>query len=417
MQTRLKSGVLQLTLGIGIIIGVLCMAMIMVVYYAKLFFLQHSVNDNLASNATSGIHYLMAEGKNFPYNKTRTLDLFHEEIDTVELTRRRWGLFDLVTTRSIRGNHEVVKSALLAAETDTITQSCLYIPNSNALIYMVGTALLRGNAYLPGRGLTPGSIKNNNFKSDRLIYGKMKKSNEHLPFMDTLYIHALQEILNGRDSMYHLKDIPENENRKHFSFDDLQPNYYYSSSSLHIDDSLSGNLIIHSATKVTITSTARLNDVIVMAPEIEILPGFNGRLQCIATEYIDVGEGSKLLYPSALVLAGKEMDSLIVVRSGAVVEGYAIIAGYNAYTGNAGLFKIEKDAVFHGIGYINCAAEIEGEVWGHLSIQSFNASEGTADYPNHFMDGTIDRTKCSVYMPAALLWGNSGKRIIAKWLP
>jgi hypothetical protein len=234
--------------------------------------------------------------------------------------------------------------------------------------------------------------------------------------MDTLYIHALQLLLQGRDSMYHVRDAAENETRKHFSFDEIQPNYYFSSSGIEMNDSLSGNLIVHSAVKITITPEANLKDIIVMAPEIEILPGFKGRLQCVATHYIDVGEDSKLSYPSALVLAGREMDSLIVVRSGAIVEGYVMVAGYDAYTGTNALFKIEKGAVFHGFGYINGAAEIEGSAWGHLSIREFRASEGRAVHQNYFFDGEIDRARCSIHMPALLSWGNNGRKVIAKWL-
>src|SRR5690606_33781370 len=81
---------------------------------------------------------------------------------------------------------------------------------------------------------------------------------------------------------------------------------FYSISEIQLDNvKLTGHIIVHSQTKIVVSQTASLNDIVLIAPEIEIKDFVSGKFQAIATKIIDVGKQVQLDYPSALIVKSK----------------------------------------------------------------------------------------------------------------
>ena len=415
LHFRVRAGILQLTLGISIIISILCASMIMLAYYTKLHFLDHEIGLKLRNNALSGINYLMSSDRaSTNFNATHTIDLFGDGTDSVNLTRKPWGIFELVVSNAIQGKRKSSRTAMVAYSVNEQGKSALYIPDNNAPVYLAGNALLKGIVYASSRKFSSGYVDGKDYKRDRFVYGDIKKSEVTIPNLDTILLREIKNVLELNTNSYALVSVdrlPVNA-----SFSDSGTQHYHTSQSIDLEDSICGNLIIQSAIKIRVTAHAKLSDVILIAPDIDIDKGFNGSIQCFAERSITVGAESFLQYPSALVLIGGEKDSTIVIGREAMVQGYVIIQGYDKTIGSRGTLKIEDKGVLHGMAYINGSSDIQGSLWGHLTTRTTQVKLQSTIYGNHILNGEINALKRSAFLPASGLWGNSKEMVIAKWL-
>jgi hypothetical protein len=417
LRFKVKAGVLQLALGIGVIISVICSSMILLVFYGNLFLLEQTIETTVLENSLSGIQFGIAARSSLTFNEKIKTDLFADGTDSIEVCRKPWGIFELVTSKAWRGKHEATRSALITAQPDTLGRSVIYTPDNNTPIYLAGSASIVGTAYLSERKLSPGFVNGKSYSGETLIQGDVLKSQSSLLTLDTGLINQVKNLLMGNSGSYRRNSLSLLPVRQDLSFNDELVNYYATNQSIDLSDSLRGNLIIHSAIKVRVTAEAVLSDIILIAPDIDIDNGFKGSLQCFATRSITVGKDCRLNYPSALVLLGGGADSVIVIKSDAVVVGQAIVEGYGQNLGGKGKLKIEKGGLLHGMAYVNARAEILGSLWGHITAKSFIVQLGSSDYANHILDAEINYTKRSPYLPGSLLWANSKQISIAKWMP
>jgi hypothetical protein len=413
---RVQAGVLQLTLGISVVIAVLCASIILLAYYTKITFLQQDISLKLRNNAISGINYVMAQRTSLPFNQFKSWDLFGEETDSVTILRKPWGIFEVAVAIARQGQHTAVKSAMITALPDAAGQAALYIPDNNAPVYLVGKTSITGTVYASSRKFSTGFIDGKGYERDKLIDGEVKKSESLIPKVDTVLLYEIKLMMQTQTGAYNLKFSDRLPVGKRISFETPETEYYFSNQSIDLEDSLAGNIIIQSAIKIRVTASARLSDVILLAPDIDIDKGFEGNLQCFATRSITVGAESKMKYPTTLALIGGEQDSTIVIRRDAEVQGVVIIPGHDQTIGSRGVFKIEEKGVFHGMAYINGAADIQGSLWGHMTTRTTQVRIESTVYGNHILNGEINAEKRSEHMPASLLWANSKALIIAKWL-
>jgi hypothetical protein len=416
LRYRARSGVLQLALGIALVISVLCSSIILLAYYSKLSFTHQEIGKRLTDNATSGIQYGMANRDVLQFNKAERIDLFGEMIDSVEIVKRPWGIFELISARAFLGNHVVRRSAFMGAIPDKIGQAIIYTPDNNAPVYLSGNTSIKGNVFASERKFSSADIEGRDFRGDRFVYGDIMRSDSKMPKLDTTLISELKSLLLQKENIYQLNPAAGLMPKSNPDFNGPS-RYYFTEQSLDITDSIQGNVIIHSLMKVHISSGAKLADIIIVAPVIDIDEGFQGSIQCFASEMITLGKGSLLKYPSALVLVGDENDSTIVVKEGAEIDGFVIIAGYDQTTGSKATFKIEKGGSMHGMAYINGAADIQGRLWGHITSRSFEAATTRwTVYGNHILDGEFDGIKRSPYLQASLLWGGTKALKVTKWI-
>lgn len=413
---KVKSGVLQLTLGISLVISLLCASIILIVYYGKLTFLQHDIENRLRDNAASGIQYTMGNRTGMSFNTLSSIDLFGDGNDSVELVRQPWGIFELFKARATQGNHYCEKAALIAAIPSDVGLAAMYIPDNNAPLYLVGNTSIHGTVYGPDRKFAPGYIDGKGYEKSKLFDGDLKKSERLIPPLDTTLLIEMRSLLLNRESSYRLTEVDRMPIDSMVSFGEASTARYYSNQSIDIDDSISGNVIIQSAIKIRIGARAVLTDVIIVAPDVDIDNEFKGTVQCFAERSIVVGASCVLKYPSALVLCGASRDSTIIIRHDAIVEGAVVIPGHDQTIGSRAVFKLEKNATFHGMAYVNAGADIQGRIWGHITARSFQTNLNGAVYGNNLMNAEIDGTKRSPAMPATLLWGHTKELVIAKWL-
>lgn len=416
-SVRVRGGVLQLTLGISVIIAVLCSAIILLAYYSRLSMLTGEINTSLRDNANSGIQYLMATRETSPFFSSQAIDLFDEGIDSVVVTRLPWGLFEVYCARASRASHAHASSAIITGGIGELTASTLYIPENNATVYLAGKAQVSGIVRMSERQFSSGSAAGRYFEGKRLLNGRYLLSESRMPALDTVLLKFARQWLEGSAKSGNLSQLdmlpPAGAV---FSFSTGVINILSQPESIEIRDSLQGNIVIHSGTSVKIYRGAYLSDVIILAPKIEIEEGFEGRGQFIAEKSVTVGENVKLAYPSALAVLGMGTDSLIQISKGSVVEGVVVIPGYGRNQDSNAQFRIESGAALHGVAYINAWADVQGSIRGHLTTKRVQAKVDQAVYYNVILDADLSFERKSPDMPASLLWGNGPANVVARWV-
>jgi hypothetical protein len=363
----------------------------------------------------SGIQYGMAMKEDLAFGDLNTVDLFGEEIDTVDIIRKPWGIFEMIVSTARHYNHSVSKAALIAAYPDSYGKAAIYAPENNSPIYLVGKATIVGDAYLPERKFATGYINGKDYNGKKLHTGKAQKSTATILPLDSVLITELSAIISQQTGGYNLNHLTSLPPKAEFPFVSNSSNYLFTTTQMLLSESLKGNLIVHSTERLRVSADAKLSDIILIARDIEIEDGFKGNIQCFASRTITVGRDCELEYPSALVLMNGA-DSLIVIRDNARVNGYVVIPGVDQTVGGRGTFKLEKKGILHGMAYVNGAADIQGSVWGHITVKQFLASSGTGRYSSHILDGKISSESKSIFFPATSLWANAKELTIAKWL-
>ncbi|MCF6296663.1 MAG: hypothetical protein L3J08_01545 [Flavobacteriaceae bacterium] len=162
---------------------------------------------------------------------------------------------------------------------------------------------------------------------------------------------------------------------------------------------LTGNIIIQSKTIIRVNNSAKLKDVILVAPRIEIDDGVIGNFQAIATKNISLGKNCSLFYPSALILAEEYTDivnatkqekiSQITIASNSEVKGlvcYLCDKTPNLYKPQ---ILVEENAVIKGELYCEQNLELKGKVEGMVYTKGFIANQFGSIYQNHIYNAKI----------------------------
>ena len=164
---------------------------------------------------------------------------------------------------------------------------------------------------------------------------------------------------------------------------------------------LIGNIIVHSGAKIRIYPSANLTDVILIAPEIEILNNVEGTFQAFATDKIVMGKNCRLKYPSALVvyeknkrsdsvnMANNEQIEQIEIHSDSEVRGIVCFLSNNEQNNYKAQVFIDKNASVLGEVYCDKNVELKGDVIGSIFTNGFIANEYGSVYQNHIYNGRI----------------------------
>ena len=218
---------------------------------------------------------------------------------------KRHGVIPVVTAGTVMGNDTVVSCHLVGCGRKDNT--ALYIPDKGVKSAYSGVVHFFGDVYVPGAYLNsaivvkePGKLTND---------GLMNKSEYMLP-------KPLDAVIDGASgiTVVHkelVEVLKEGSVTNSFRSEPVEINVQGGLSGI----SIRGNVIITSADSLVVSSTAHLEDVIIIAPKVSFEAGFSGSVQVFANKSITVGSGARLEYPSVLYINSADASartSLIV---------------------------------------------------------------------------------------------------------
>lgn len=423
---KIKAGALQFVLFVGAIIAVMLMSFLLLTHTHKHF---ENKTDILVELLES-VNYGMEASLNEDFAQYEKYQI-HKESDipiTIHVEREFWGVFEKRTVETIHNNSSYSKTALVGAK-DIGEIVALYVKDHQRPVILAGKSQISGNAFLPEQGLKMGNIYGNSYNRPQLLYGRQMKSDSLLPKLSEELIGQIKRISGDRY-------IPEGEIISNIPLAGIKNSFesetkIYKERTVRLENiELTGNIIIIAEHRIEVKSSAKLKDVLLIAPEIVVDNWVKGNFQAIASESILIGKKTELSYPSALVLNKKSKVSEIGVntqvsynqRPDVYLDAYAYVAGAiialdptstPTYTP---LVSIETNAKVLGEVYCSKNLELKGRINGMVSTDGFIALENGSVYQNHLYDGVINNRRLTPMYAGILLKSRESNKKIMKWL-
>ena len=412
IRLKIKAGALQLTLFISVVIALLLGAFILYVQLQDRIEKQHSFVKEAINNAQKGIEY----GLKNKLTINDSMFLLEDDGRSIKLKSSHWGMFEKITSQAIIKNFQFNKVAFIGTQKDSDKNLALQLADFNKPLVLVGRTNIQGNVLLPKQGVKAGYIAGIPFYGSHLIDGK------------TSVIHQLPKFSSEKKK--YLKNIfskPNtdsdfiNLNKKHAwknSFLD-KTKVIYSNSAIHLEGvDLKGNIIIQSATKITVFDSSNLTDILLVAPTIEIKDRVVGTFQAIASEELFVDEGVKLEYPSSLILVESNKEDskpFMEISKGTVIKGMLVYLGKDQIHNNKTQLFLNKSAEIVGEVYCDKNIDLQGSIYGSVYAANFIARQSGSIYQNHIYNGTVLIDKLpNEYVGMSFV--TSSNKSVLKWM-
>lgn len=413
--TKIKAGALQYVLIISVIIAILLLAFMLLINLQKQTATKQDFYKQTIFNVMNGFEYL--SNSEITYDETTSQQFSENTKENTQLLKKKWGLFDVGVVTSTIGKQTFEKIALLGGKQEE--RDALYLQDNNTPLVLVGNTKIVGNVRLPRQGVKPGNIAGTSFYGNTLIAGNQHTSTSQLPSIPNFeQIETIVSYFYSNDS---IQPIVLEEHTKRVQSFKKKTLLYESPGTIKLRNiSLKGNILIRSFSKIIVKSTTNLEDVLLIAPAIEIQEHTEGNFQAFASKTIEVGKASKLKYPSALVLIGKTNkqtpENRILLAEQVQYKGILCYKEKEQLEERSYQPQIIVKNDTEVVGEIYCEGNLEmlGTVKGTVVTKEFLTNQNGSTYINHIYHGVINEKE----LPAAYvgLKQESNQQGIAKWL-
>jgi len=412
IKLKIKAGALQLTLFISIVIALLLGAFILYIQLQDKVEKQHYFVQETINNAQKGIEYGLRN--KLPVNDS--ISLLGDDDKSIKVKSSYWGMFTKVTSEATIKKFKFKKVAFIGVKKDSEKKTALHLVDFNKPLVLVGNTNIQGNVFLPAQGVKAGYIAGVPFYGTQLIKGEISIGNQ-LPQFSSEKKNYLKDIFTIPKTDSDFIDL--NTRREWQNSFNEKTKAVYSNSVIHLERiNLKGNIKIQSATKIIIDPSAKLTDVLIIAPIIEIKDNVVGSFQAVASEELIVNEGVILEYPSALVLTESDkegVESLMKISKGCHIKGVLVYLGTDVFNNNKTQLFLDHGSEVTGEVYCNKNIELQGSVYGSVFVANFIAKQSGSIYLNHIYNGSILIDELSNEYVGLSFAKNSNKSIL-KWM-
>jgi cytoskeletal protein CcmA (bactofilin family) len=419
LQAKLKGGVLFTVLIISTVITTITATLIFVAYYYKLVTIRNKTKEELILNTSSAINYMLATKLPFP-EKPIILDLYEQGSDSISVEVKPWGLWDITLARAWRGRFQEEKIALVGVMPDKYGNVALYLQDETRALSVSGRNAIIGDAYLPKAGVYTSYVNGTGFYNGRPVEGTIHTSNKGLPSLNQHYLSRVQKLC---DLSYVFPGqfaspvplLPTGNQVISNSYTE-KPIVYHYKDSVHIDNAITGNIIVKSEKAISIGSNARLDGVIIMARSVYVQKGFLGKLQIFANEEVKIEGDCTLEYPSAICIYKNAYSKKLSIDDNSYVQGVIYMGGSSTRDTELGVITIAEQATVEGQLWLDAKVQHKGSILGSLACRKFFLITPTTLYENYLVNAEIDKQKRSPYFISTGLLSTSNDKDILEWL-
>jgi len=363
-------------------------------------------------NIESGITLLL-EDQNESYDWQQE-PLFSDGQDHLKLRRVNWGLFDVGLVRSLTttsmGIDTLEKSFLIGVASKNLPSYALYMKDLNSPLKVAGSTKIYGDCYLPKGRFEKGHINAKGSAHAQPIEGKLFSSEKFPPKVVDNRIKALVDNFSKEKTTSKIPDYVNHSFTKETLF--------FFGGNLELNkQQIKGNVVII-ANKIKIISSAKLENVLLFANEIEIGDRFTGNLQAFALQKLTVGKDCHLTYPSVLGTIRKgdnQEGTRLLVESNTWIEG-VVFSKEMKYLRKKSQIKIEDRVAVKGQIYCEGSLDLRGEVTGSVLTHLFSVKTNAAVNDHFILDGSINRTDLPNTFVGPIISDKNKKYAIAKWI-
>lgn len=415
---KVKASALQYVLVVSVLIAIIVFAFISLVYLQQKLQVKNSFYKETIQNVQFGFDY--SSTNEIAYNQIQEHQFSENELENTILLKQHWGIFDVLSVTSNVKNETFIKTGILGAHNPK--RDALYLKENNKPLVLVGDTKIVGNVSLPKLGVKRGNISGTSYNGNQLIYGNQNLNSSSMPTIKNM--ESLKGIFqqNFRNDSIQYFELEERLNKTQSYTKSIA--FHFSNGSISLRNiNLKGNIIIQSNSSITVDKSSVLEDIILIAPKVEISSGVEGNFQVFASKKITVQKKCKLKYPSALVLIDNDKidshskeNNAIFIDENTNVKG--VVMYQNESKENTSNFNsqliLSKNATVTGEIYCNQNLEILGSVFGSVYTNNFITKQFGSTYVNHIYNGVINSKKLPKQYCGLSIDNSSLK--VAKWV-
>lgn len=353
--------------------------------YKEVNILQH--RTQLTDDMQSAILLLEKGAYPIAYDEPFELQLPYSNT-AIEVKMQQWGLFDIAHLHGKRAGLTDTLSILTGGCFPYKDSLCLYMADHNNYLSITGDTHLEGTCYLPAYGITKAYVEGISYSGDTLVFGSIQTSENSIPKLRDEWLKR-HETLFYTPSSPSANIIPDSLFVPYLSQE--KQLFYYQSDARLSASYIGGNVIVICDSTLAISSTTYLDGCIVVAQSIVIEEGFKGRFQGFARQSIDVEDGAKLLFPSALFVNESDNASMRIGPD-CFLCGTFILNGKNYQTTH---LQVGLNTILEGIVYNSGTTELKGDVWGELYTERFLYRSQFNRYDDFLLNVEISKAKLS----------------------
>ena len=424
VKLKIKSGALQFTVFVAVLIALLLAGLIL---YAYTFIYMKEQSKGAIENiqlGDVGIQYLLDQKE--MNADTIQINFTKKENQTIKIYLSQWGIFQKGITVTQFRKKIFTKTALIGSLIKVSDSPTLFLQETHNGLTVVGNTIIRGNAYLPTQGVNSGYIAGNSYYGSQLIYGSIKRSTSELPKIEKSALAGIEFYLKEYKPVNQEEYIDLRSGVRIINSFKTTTKGYYSTDPIVIENKLiAGNIIIKSEKSIKIKKTAILRDIILIAPIIEIEDEVTGNFQAIASKKITLGKNCNLHYPSALLLfqdnktnpdetSNIPFDNQIYINTGTVVKGSILYFQTKETPDFKTQVVLEQESKIMGQVYCNGNFELKGTVFGSVYTKQFVANQSGSIFMNHIYNGTIENENIPLIYGGILM--DQEPKTVLKWL-
>ena len=393
IPSRINAGALYFVLFLLFLLTLLLASYILFIHYKNILFHRQVQISQIEQNIESVVELYQIDPSIAAVGSISSFNLFEGEVSPVHVFLKQWGGYKMLFVKAFYKELSREKVAMVGYSYGSVTPTAIYIPDNNRFLSICGNTEIRGSSYVPRLGYKParieGTLFSGYFSNDKDL---VHYSESELPRPEEELLSSAHDIIewrsNGiqkqRDFLLKTSDV-----RNSFH-DSLVIVNYQDSLGILSNAKVSGNVLIRSSENLTLSSSCKLENVIVMAPKITVESGFEGSVQLFATDSVIIKPGVKLHFPSVIALLSNSVSqSGVSIRSSSVVNGSVWLYAYRGGVENLSL-TIEQGATINGQVYCNGKVEHRGIINGTLMASLLTVKTAYAYYENFLFNAKIN---------------------------
>lgn len=282
--------------------------------------------------------------------------LFDTPESSVLLTRKDWGLYEVLTAGSdyLPFSYTVV----CGKARETSLDAALWICDRNRPLSLSGNTGIDGHVYVPQSGINYTEISGSPFTGNHIGQSYMGISSSGLPAVDSSCLNNVWRYRNRKSSAWYFRNSS-----------DEYVNHSDSTVFIYGKDSdkvycLGGNQVLF-GDRLTFSADSHVDGILIIARTITVEKGFHGCGQFFCTDSLLIGNGVHLSAPSGLFVSGHE-HPYIAVGSNAEIDGYVIVLndGKEDRELQYPCLIQQTGSRISGLVYVDGAAVLEGSING-----------------------------------------------------
>lgn len=414
LKATLKGGALIYSLIIATLVSLALLFLMLFQFYSNMSTQDELQRQRLNHNVESGIRLLLSDQQLLASNQDLVLDLYDEGTDSIHLWRKHWGAYEVISCQAYARNKSVQKTALVGS-VDSLLPT-LYLCDKNKPLSICGKTVISGQVYLPLAGVKKAYIEGQTFEGKKMIDGEIKTSKEYLPKIDEAWRNQLKQFFD-QTYTFDYRETTWDALEVDSLFNGFQEQtLVINNDQLSIQNmSLAGNIIIQSAQKITVGANSKLNQILIIAPEVTIKSGFIGNVHILASHKVIIEEGVTLTYPSSILLhaSSQTSSSSVMLSEKSEVQGVIALLHESMYR-DASLLEIKKGAQVTGMVYAEGYVQHEGAINGSLYCNKILLKTPSAVYESHLLNATLSNKLPPYY--CGLIPFKDGAKKVMTWL-